>query len=491
MENMTLREVDALTRLKLHALPLIAVGFLGFYGQIVCPFINSIALTQVMGGLGIVCVIQIIVREGLFQTFPKPREGTSISRHGFYLSVVSWFFSGLVAVVIHANLYPEFPLESHGKLLVGYWALGGGILSQFEFIKLEHYFRAPEGEAPITILERITQRLMEGYAIFTIVPTMVMVLMAFRFVYEGYTVLGVALEVMFLGVCFVAAALFIAWHYGLALRRDCDHILKALEMVTEGYYDIRIDASRSDELGRVASGINDMAKGLMLREHIRDAFGRFVNPEVAEQFLDEHAQNGHPVKLGGQRKQVTILLSDLRDFTQLSENLEPEVLTKLLNDYFSEMVDAIRTHGGMVDKFMGDAVMAVFGLADEVESSAADAIETAVEMRRRLRLFNDRQRAEGGPVLENGIGIHLGEVVAGYIGSVDRLEYTVIGPSVNLAARIENEARAPNPAILFSSEVAAVARDSQKTLKVGRFKLKGISEDIDLYTVERREQRST
>ena len=158
MENMTLREVDALTRLKLHALPLIAVGFLGFYGQIVCPFINSIALTQVMGGLGIVCVIQIIVREGLFQTFPKPREGTSISRHGFYLSVVSWFFSGLVAVVIHANLYPEFPLESHGKLLVGYWALGGGILSQFEFIELEHYFRAPEGEAPITILERITQR---------------------------------------------------------------------------------------------------------------------------------------------------------------------------------------------------------------------------------------------------------------------------------------------------------------------------------------------
>jgi len=292
MPGMTLSSVDAATRWKLHLSPLIAVLFLSFYGQVVCPFIDSITLAQVMLGLGVVCVVQIVVREGLFKAVPRPRGGASLPRHGYYLSLASWFVAGLVAVAVHNALYPDFPKESHIKLLAGYWALGGGILSQLEYIALEQHFRVREGEAPAAILERITQRLMEGYATFAIVPAIVMVLMGFRFVYEGYAVLGVALEVAFLGVCFVAAALFVAWRYGLALRRDCDHILKALEMVTDGYYDIRVDASRGDELGRVAGSINEMAEGLKLREHIRDAFGRFVSPEVAEQFIAEHAGKG-------------------------------------------------------------------------------------------------------------------------------------------------------------------------------------------------------
>ncbi len=483
MSELSLRDVNLTTRMQLHVSPLIAVLFLSFYGQVVCPFISSISLPQVMMGLSLVCVVQITVREGLYLALPTARAGTSLARHGYYLSVASWLIAGLVAVIVHSALYPDFPIESHGKLLAGYWALGAGILSQLEYIKLEHHFRIQEGEAPVAILERITQRLMEGYATFAIVPTVVMVLMAFRFVYEGYSQLGAALEVAFLGACFVVAALFIAWRYGLALRRDCDHILKALEMVTSGYYDIRVDASRGDELGRVASGINDMAKGLMLREHIRDAFGRFVNPQVAERFIAEHASSGREVKMGGHRRELTVLLTDLRDFTPLSETLEPEELTELLNRYFSEMVEAITANGGMVDKFMGDAVMAVFGLPDDARNSAADAIATAVDMRRRLALFNTNQRATRGPILENGIGIHYGEVIAGYIGSADRLEFTVIGPTVNLAARIEHEARKPNPAILFSAATAHKAGITTSSLKVGSFQLKGISGDVELYTL--------
>jgi adenylate cyclase len=179
---------------------------------------------------------------------------------------------------------------------------------------------------------------------------------------------------------------------------------------------------------------------------------------------------------------VTVLICDLRGFTPLAETLEPEALTELLNSYFSEMVEAVTAHGGMVDKFMGDAVMAVFGLSDDIGDSAAAAVATALEMQTRLHGFNQRQREAGAPVLTNGVGIHCGEVVAGYIGSADRLEFTVIGPTVNLAARIENETRAPNPPILFSAAVAERAGGLAAFQKIGSFKPKGVSGEIDLYT---------
>ena len=483
MTEFTLTRVDMATRWQLHLLPLIAVLFLGFYGQVVCPFIDTLTLTRVMLGLGLVCIVQILMREVFYRVFPQAKSGTSLARHLYHLSVASWLIAGLVAVVVHMLLYPDFPIVSHGKLLAGYWALGAGILSQLEYIKMEHYFRIREDEAPITIMEHITRRLMEGYATFAIVPTFVMVLMAYRFVYEGYAVLGVALEVTFLGISFIAAALFVSWRYGLALRRDCDHIVKALEMVTAGYYEIRVDASRGDELGRVADGINDMAKGLVLREQIRDSFGRFVSPQIAEQFIQERAGKGREIQLGGHRREVAILIADLRGFTPLSETLEPEKLTDLLNSYFGEMVVAIKAHGGMVDKFMGDAVMAVFGLFDDGRNSAADAIATGIEMRNRLDLFNEGQRAKNEETLENGIGIHFGEVVAGYIGSTDRLEFTVIGPTVNIAARIESETKPPNPPILISSSVVENAGGIEEVNRVGTFRLKGVTDNIDLYSV--------
>ena len=483
MAELTLTRVNVSTRWQLHLLPLVAVVFLSFYGQVVCPFIDTLTLPRVMFGLGIVCIIQILLREGCYLAFPQAPNGISLARHVYYLSIASWLIAGLVAVVVHMLLYPNFPIVSHGKLLAGYWALGAGILSQLEYIRMEQYFRVREDETPIVVLEHITQRLMEGYAIFSIVPAFVMVLMAYRFVYEGYTVLGVALEVTFLGVCFVAAALFVSWRYGRALRHDCDHILKALEMVTAGYYEIRVDASRGDELGRVADGISDMAKGLVLREHIRESFGRFVNPQIAEQFIQESTGKGREIQLGGHRREVAILIADLRGFTSMSETLEPEVLTELLNGYFGEMVVAIDANGGMVDKFMGDAVMAVFGLFDDGRNSAADAIATAIEMRNRLALFNERQQTRKEPILENGIGIHFGEVVAGYIGSTDRLEFTVIGPTVNIAARIESETKSPNPPILISASVVENAGEIEGVHLVGTFKLKGVTDNIDLYSV--------
>ncbi|HMY19166.1 MAG TPA: adenylate/guanylate cyclase domain-containing protein, partial [Polyangium sp.] len=161
-----------------------------------------------------------------------------------------------------------------------------------------------------------------------------------------------------------------------------------------------------------------------------------------------------------------------------------EKLIDVLNGYFTEMVGAIRGQNGMVDKFIGDAVLAVFGLTDDPSGTepAVNAVNAAVEMQRRLAVYNEKLRAEGLE-LRSGIGIHAGDVVAGYLGSAERLEFTVIGHNVNVAARIESHAKAPKPPILFSAEVARRIESTLKVKEVGSVALKGVGDEMILYTV--------
>jgi adenylate cyclase len=163
--------------------------------------------------------------------------------------------------------------------------------------------------------------------------------------------------------------------------------------------------------------------------------------------------------------------------------MPPDQLIALLNEYFVEMVAAINDHGGLVDKFIGDAIMAVFGIP-EAKDAERRAYETAADMRSRLAALNERFTAKGLPVLDNGIGIHAGEVTAGYLGSEDRLEFTVIGAPVNVAARIEQETKTLERAILFSQSFADRLPDYFKTAFIAETKLKGVSRPVRLYTMD-------
>jgi adenylate cyclase len=483
MSEVTLKEISWPMRIRLHLLTGVTVLFLSIYGKIVCPFIDTLTFTRVISVLGVVYIFQVLAREWFSQRFPTSKYPISLSRHGFYISVLTWLLAGVVASLLHAYLYTDFHWSSHLKLLSGYWGLGAGILSQLEYVILENYFRQSLPPSSHQTQEHITGRLMESYAIFTVVPAFMMILVSFRFVFEGYSERGTAIEVLFLGSCFVITGLFVSWRYGAALKKDCDHLTQAVEKIAEGCFQINVDDSRSDELGRVAGGINGMAQGLALRERIREAFGRFVNPEVAESFIKNMTQGQSKVEMGGQRREVAILMADIRGFTPLSQGLDPEDLTELLNRYFSEMVGAVQQHGGMVDKFIGDAIMVVFGLSQKHPHYGKDAVLAALEMRRRLERFNQSQSKQGGPIIENGIGIHIGEVVAGYIGSADRLEFTVIGHAVNMAARIEGQTKAPNPPILFSQSVVDYLPPEIPSRAVIQVELKGISQKVDLFTV--------
>lgn len=470
-------------RIRLHLIPLVAVIFLALYSQIVCPFLASISIHQITFGLLAVAVLQLGLRELLFLYFGR-REQQAPVWVTQKASVISWLVVGGVASFYHAWKYPDFPLESHLKLLVGYWALGAGILAQVDHLAVERYYRKQGFNALGDRVEHISRRLMQLIAIFALVPGLVMAIMAFRFVSEGYATIGVAYEVSFLVAVFFLLAILVAWQYGRTLREDTQAISSALKTISDGKFDVQLDTSRGDELGKVAQGINQMAHGLVQREQIRDLFGRFVNPEIADQVIESlEDKDSACLTQVGQRQKVAVLMCDIRNFTHIAETMEPEKLVGLLNGYFAEMVAAIQENQGVVDKFIGDAVMAVFGLTGDKNDQqiCRNAVNAAQQMRQRLEQYNQEAKRLYGIELDNGVGIHFGDVVAGCIGSSERLEYTVMGTTVNMAARIEGLCKTEAlPSLLFSKEVAAHI-DGVKTL--GEFELKGLAQAVALFSV--------
>ena len=191
-----------------------------------------------------------------------------------------------------------------------------------------------------------------------------------------------------------------------------------------------------DELEDLAIGFNRMVDGLKERDNLRTTFGKYMTSSVMDHLL------AGKVALGGESLRVTILFSDIRSFTTISESMDPQHLVALLNEYFTEMVSIVMDEGGVVDKYIGDAIMAVFGAPVPKPEDAVNAVRAAVRMRRALRTLNERlDIARDIAPLRTGIGIHTGEVVAGNIGSERRMEYTVIGDAVNLASRLESSTK--------------------------------------------------
>jgi class 3 adenylate cyclase len=208
-------------------------------------------------------------------------------------------------------------------------------------------------------------------------------------------------------------------------------------------------------------------------------FGQYVSEEVKERLLrDPHAQTG-------ERKELVVLFSDIRGFTEYGEEAEPEDIVRRLNAYFDAMVGAIRRHGGVVDKFIGDAVMATFGGLVRLEEPCAAAVEAAREMRQRLGELNARWAREGHAPFENGSGLHGGEVVLGAIGSEERKDFTVIGDAVNTASRVESLTKQYGP-ILITGALYARLPGHLKALcqPLGAAHVKGRKAALELHAVE-------
>jgi len=219
------------------------------------------------------------------------------------------------------------------------------------------------------------------------------------------------------------------------------------------------------------------AKKLEQEAITRDKFQRLLSPQIAQQVLDGKVD----IAKGGEARQTTVLFSDIRGFTSMSEDESPQIIVDMLNEYFELMVDVVFKYEGTLDKFVGDEIMALFGAPVGHSDDPKRAVRTALEMMEVLGQLNHERRGRGDPEIKIGIGINSGEVVAGYLGSSKALEYTVIGDTVNTGARLCSVAKAGE--VIISHNTYQHLGDTFECIELPPVNVKGKSQALRIYNV--------
>lgn len=217
------------------------------------------------------------------------------------------------------------------------------------------------------------------------------------------------------------------------------------------------------------------------KEKIKDAMGKYISQDIMENVVS----NIDNVKLGGKKADVTVLFADIRGFTSMSEKLEPDEISVILNEYFTALEPIISSYNGVINKFIGDAVMAIFGEPIQDKDHAVNAVKCANEMLLKVKELQKKWIEEGKPKIEIGVGINTGEAFVGNIGSEKRLEYTVIGDMVNLASRIESYNKVYKTQFLISSSTYAYVRGIADVIKISEVKIRGKEKKMNIYEVLR------
>jgi class 3 adenylate cyclase len=248
----------------------------------------------------------------------------------------------------------------------------------------------------------------------------------------------------------------------------------AHQQVGTGNLETVVPVVSNDEIGRLTSSFNDMVAGLKERELIRDTFGRYLNPEVVGQLISGGG------KLESRMLDATVMFTDIKGFTTLSERLSPEETVVLLNEYFAVVNEQIHKHGGYVNNFIGDAVVAVFN----VPAPQADHAAAAVRAARDIQAALTGRRFADGILLPTRVGINTGTVCAGVIGSQDRMGYTVYGDAVNVAARVEPLNKEFETSILITESTEQLAREAGPFRPLGKIKLRGRAEEVGLFCAD-------
>ena len=189
-------------------------------------------------------------------------------------------------------------------------------------------------------------------------------------------------------------------------------LAKGVKSIGDGNFHQRIDIKRRDEIGELTTAFNDMAKGLEEREFIKDTFKKFVHTDIVDDLL----KNPEKIKVGGERKKVTVLFTDIRGFTTISEKISPEEVVAMLNEYFTNNLKVVNSFGGVLDKFIGDAMMIIFGVPFEAKDDTLRAVKTGIFMRKAIRDLNIQRMRLGKFPIQMGIGINTGYVIAGNVG---------------------------------------------------------------------------
>lgn len=474
-----LRYSGALRALGFDAL---SVGLLSLYGGEVCPLIEKLGpvhLGQLL--LGVYAISQAIVfplGARMEARVPRDRWPEALARLTFYRT----FIIGMV-ITFGFTEGLGFPIESGLKMLIGSMTLG--LLSALDgrfYIEGKLIDAAERGELNIQDVGEPASRVKELMFLSTtglLFATLVLFLVVQKdlgdLAFVSQTGLpdalrDVAIEFAFVGGVLVGGLLHLLRLVGNNLQRLVDAESKALDRLTAGELDVRVPISTRDELGHIAAHTNRLVDAMRERKRVFETFGKAVSPQVAARLLQGGAA------LGGERKRVVVMFLDIRDFTPWVERTSPEALVRDLNRFFTEAVTVIHRRGGLVDKFIGDGLMAVFGL-DEPEGAEGAAAAAALELQAAfVRLSEGLEHP-----LRAGVGVHVGEVVAGVIGSPDRLEFTVVGDAVNTASRVEGLTRSLGVDVLLTAPVVAALPEPGAWRSLGEHSVKGRAARVELF----------
>ena len=263
-----------------------------------------------------------------------------------------------------------------------------------------------------------------------------------------------------------------------SMARPLLRMSEATRKVVRGDLDIDLSGiRRKDEVGQLARDFTRMTAGLKERDRIRDTFGRYLTREVVDRLLE--SKDG--LRLGGEAREISMIMSDLRGFTALTSNRKPEEVINLLNRYLGKMVDILMEYRGIIDEIIGDGILAFFGAPEPMEDHAASAVACALKMQAAMEEVNESNEAEGLPRLEMGVAVNTGEVIVGNIGSEKRSKYGAVGSQVNFTGRAESFTVGGQ--VLITKATYEELSDILRVRKVLKVEMKGMSGKVELYDI--------
>ncbi len=277
-------------------------------------------------------------------------------------------------------------------------------------------------------------------------------------------------------IVIIFLALMVSLGFSIYFSLPIKELKKSVEIFGTGDYEHQAKVRRKDEIGDLADTFNQMARDIAIKEKIKDSFGRYVAPEIVDMILANPLD--HWMKASS--KEASVLFTDIRGFTTLSEDKDPEYIVDLLNVHFTQITEIIIRHGGHIDKFIGDEAMAVFGITKENQNHAIDAVNAGLEIMDLIETCA-RQNKESILPLRIGIGINTGKMVSGNLGSPKKMEYTVIGDNVNIASRLTSLAK-PGEILISEKTYDKINRHNDYTIiEKGLMPIKGMKTKIRVF----------
>lgn len=409
--------------------------------------------------------------------------------------IMAGFIFGMLEPVILHTFFGVAPMTLSESLMTifGVTVIGGFSTSLFIYFATESIWRKqiplffPEGdlsEVKGVFKLSVKTRLLIAFLMISLIPlTLLGVTAYFKAMalqtagpaMGGQIISTLLIQILFITAIGVVLSVILSLVVSKSVSAPLEEMETAMKEVARGNLDVRIKIVANDEIGAVGEGFGRMIKGLKESEAIKESFGKYISQEIRDEILSGR------IPLDGEMTRATMLFSDLRDFTPFVESTHPKQVVSIMNQYFSEMAEAIKRNNGLILQYVGDEIEAVFGAPVPHDNHPDMAAGAALEMKKRLALLNERFEAQGVAPFRHGIGIHTGAVLAGIIGSKERSSYALVGDTVNLASRIQGLTKEFACDIILSQTTHDLVAGAYQMEPLRAVKVKGKSQEILTY----------